>query len=919
MISFISKVLKTLQSNNVNVSEVTFILPSKRAGNFLKHELSKLISTTIFAPEVLSIEEFVEVLSQLKPLTNTELIFKFYEVYTENTAKNNIESFDVFSKWAQIILQDFNEIDRYLIPQSKIFDYLSAIQETNHWSLEENKTQLIKNYLFFWKSLKHYYKALSTLLIADGTAYQGLMYREAANNIKTYIKANTNKQYVFIGFNALNTAESYIIEQLLNNNLAKIYWDIDEVFMTANTHNANLFIKQYQTKWEHYLRHNFNWISDNYRKQKQISVIGIPKVIGQAKYIGQLLRKLKKTNTTLHSTAVVLGDENLLIPVLNSIPEEIDTLNITMGFPLKSIPLSALFQLLFQLQLHYTKTLYYKDVIAIISHPFIRPLVTNNTTDYGASVVEHIHNNNILFLTLEQLTTLFKSNKRLITILFKDWGDNPTLAINSCLELLLLIKEKLENNKDTNKLSLEYLYRFNEVFTTLDNLNANYKYINTIKTLHSLYNEILNSETLDFKGDQFQGLQIMGMLESRVLDFETVIIASVNEGILPSGKSNNSFIPFDVKLENKLPTYKEKDAIYAYHFYRLLQRAKHVSIIYNTEPDGLNGNEKSRFITQLDIENIHPLEQIIVSAKTPKIKVYEESITKNEAVINRLQDIAQQGFSPSSLTNYIRNPIDFYNQKILGVRENNTIEEVVEANTLGSVIHNTLEDFYKPLEGAFLSEAELKTMHSQIHETVSLHFKTIYKQGNLSEGKNLIIFEIAKRYISNFLNSEKELLKNGNAIKIIEIEADLRVPLYIKELNYPVYITGKVDRVDELNGKRRIIDYKSGKVLQNKVELIDWAEITSDYDKYSKSFQVLMYAYMLHQTAPLNFPVEAGIISFKNLSAGILKFAKKDSAGRGAKKEYNITLETLDAFYNELKVLILEICDPKIPFKEKPL
>ncbi len=919
MTSFIHDVLVSLEKKGVVFSSLTFVLPSKRAGNFLKHELSQITSKTIFSPEILSIEEFVEELSQLKQTSNTELLFKFYEVYIKNTPKESIETFDVFSKWAQVVLQDFNEIDRYLIPQNQIFDYLNAIQETNHWSLESNQTELIKKYLSFWKLLKLYYKKFHQTLISNGIAYQGLIYRESVKNLKDYIQTNPNKQYIFVGFNALNTAESIIIKELLNNQLAEIYWDTDSAFMNAKTHDASLFLKQHKSKWNYFLNHDFNWIANNYSKGKNISIIGVPKNIGQAKYIGELIDKIKTDNYSLNSTAVVLGDENLLIPVLNSIPEHINALNITMGFPLKSIPLASLFEQLFQLQVHYQETLYYKDIISIISHPFIRPLFKNRTTDYAEHIIEHIQTNNLLFISFEQLIKLSNDNSSLISILFKSWNDNPDLALAKSLKLILLIKEDLDIDKYKNLLGLEYLYRFNEVFNTLHQLNISYKFISNIKVLHNLYKEILSSESLDFQGEPLQGLQIMGMLESRVLDFETVIISSVNEGILPSGKNNNSFIPFDVKIENGLPTYKEKDAVYTYHFYRLLQRAKNVYILYNTEPDVLNGNEKSRFITQLEIENIHSLQQIIVIPKTSRIKSNKESISKNAAVIIKLKQLAEKGFSPSSLTNYIRNPIDFYYQKVLGIREEETVEEVVAANTLGTVIHNTLEDFYKPLEGILLSAEALKKMTQQIDKTVTHHFKTIYKQGNLVQGKNLIIFEIAKRYVYNFLNSEKELLENGHTIKIIEIEADLCAPISIAELDFPIYLTGKVDRVDEFNGKLRIIDYKSGKVEQNKVELVDWGDITSDYNKYSKSFQVLMYAYMMHQKKPLNFPIEAGIISFKNLNAGFLKFAKKDKFGNGAKKNHEITSETLDLFYNELKTLILEMCNPNIDFIEKPL
>jgi len=265
----------------------------------------------------------------------------------------------------------------------------------------------------------------------------------------------------------------------------------------------------------------------------------------------------------------------------------------------------------------------------------------------------------------------------------------------------------------------------------------------------------------------------------------------------------------------------------------------------------------------------------------------------------------------------MRNPIDFYNQKILEVKEHDSAEEIVASNTLGTVIHNTLEDLYKPLIGTFLSIEALKNIKHSASEKIFFHFSNIYKDGDIAKGKNLIILEITKRYISNFINLEIETLQQGNTIKIIAIEAKNEVSLNITELDFPIIIKGTVDRVDEYNGVMRIIDYKTGKVELNKVEIVNWEDITTDYTKYSKSFQVLTYAYIMNKEKPFSSPVEAGIISFKNLKAGFLKFSKKDKTGIGAKKDSLITQDVLDNFYNELKSLILEICNQEIPFTEK--
>ncbi len=917
MESFIKSVLLDLKKKEIDLDNLVFILPSKRAGTFLKHHISEITDYTMFLPQILSIEEFVENLSGLKTIPNPELLFKLFKTYKALTPSDRQESFDQFSKWAQILLQDFNEIDRYLIDQGKIFDYLNAIKTLDHWSLEDNHTDLIKNHLNFWNQLKPYYIKYTDDLLNNKKGYQGLIYREATENLEPYIETST-KTHVFLGFNALNTSESLIIQGLLENDLALIYWDIDKTFIEDPIHDAGLFTRSHKTKWNYFKKNPFNWVTSNYSENKHIEVIGIPKLVGQAKYIGHLLRELKKQNPQLNSTAVVLGEENLLIPVLNSIPEDIERLNVTMGLPLKLIPLASLFQQLFSIHKTKSDVIYHVDIVNILSHPALYVLFDLDDGNEATHIINHIQNNNLIYLSSKELEGLTNQNKNVINLLFQSWDNKPTKAIASCLEIILLVKEQLNADKTKHQLELEYLYRFYKLFNNLSDLNSTYSYLDSINALNSVFNELLSSETLDFKGEPLEGLQIMGMLESRVLDFETVIISSVNEGILPSGKTNNSFIPFDVKIENKLPTFKEKDAVYTYHFYRLLQRAKNVYILYNTEVDALKGGEKSRFITQLEIEGIHNIKHTIVAPEIPNYDASLEHISKTPLVIEQLKKVATKGFSPSSLTNYIRNPIDFYFEKVLDVKQFEDVEEHIAANTLGSVIHNTLEDFYKPFEGHYIKIKDLKNFKTKVKSTVTKHFKDLYKEGDFTKGKNLIIFEIAQRYIVNFINTEIESLRAGKELKIIAIEADENIEIDIEGLDFPVKLKGKVDRIDEYDKTIRVIDYKSGKVEQSKVEIVNWEDLTTDYDKYSKSFQILCYAYMMHKLKKIELPIEAGIISFKNLNNGFLKFGKKDSP-KSRKKNHNITEETLDNFEIELKKLILEICNPNIDFIEKEL
>ncbi len=916
--TFIKSLIADVLSKHQTIDKLIFILPSKRAGVFLLHELKKQITKTTFAPKIISIEEFISELSGLQPADNAQLLFEFYGVYTKLTPPKNQDSFETFSTWAQILLQDFNEIDRYLVPPNEILNYLSEIKDLEHWSVKPEKSEMVKNYLTFWGRLYTYYEAYSKGLQAQKKANQGLIYREAAAQISSYA-SSTHNHHIFAGFNALNNAEQTIFQSLLAEKKASVYWDTDAVFMNDDIHAASMFLRSYKKVWPYYQFNPFEWEFNTFSSPKNIHIKGIPKNIGQAKFVGHLLSELSKNNNTLERTAVILGDEQLLIPVLNAIPSNIQHMNITMGFPLHAAPVATIFELLFSLHSKDQTQLYYQDVIQIVSHPNIRKLLFKDGVDISQHIIDHLQKNNIIFSSVVQLMGLVKRNaKSSIQLLFASWGNSPKIAIAQLQQLILSIKKRTQESEHKNGLLLEYLYRFYQLFNQLQQLNETYQYLKSIKALHKLYKELLSIETLDFQGEPLEGLQIMGVLESRVLDFETVIITNVNEGVFPSGKTQNSFLPFELKLQYKLPTYQEKDAIYTYHFYKQLQRAKNIYLLYNTESDALKGGEKSRFIDQLEIEKQpnHTITHEFINANVPKIDNTLQSIDKNDAVFSRLKEIAAKGFSPSSLTSYIRNPIDFFNEKILRIRSYDEVEETVAANTLGTIVHETLKEFYQPLIDVVLTESHITTMQQQIDKTVTHYFKNEYRSDTINEGMNLIIFNIAKRYVGNFLKSELEEIKNGNTIKILHIEEDFSAPVHIKDLNFPINLHGQVDRVDEYNGTIRIIDYKTGKVLPTKVRIYDWDLINTDYDKYSKSFQVLCYAYMLHHKKPFTNTVEAGIISFKNQKDGFLKFGVKSSP-RSSKADTQITNEVIAEFSIRLKALIKELFDLEKPFIEK--
>jgi len=906
MQTFLKDVVKEILSKTQNLSNHTFILPSRRAGVFLKEQLKLSLTTTSILPKIISVEEFIAELSSINLIESTTLLFEFYHIYKENTPPKETDSFDKFSTWATILLQDFNEIDRHLIDTEYIFSYLKDIKRLEELLKGEKKTDLIKNRFNFFDKLETYYTSFRAHLLDKKIGYQGLQYREALENIFFYINNLRDTKIVLVGFNALNKAEEHIFQELLNHDIATIYWDIDKFYYNTN-HKASAFIKQYHNKWDYYKNHEFKWLSDNFSSKKNIKIIGTPKNISQIKYAGEILTKINNSTENFENTALVLADESLLTSALNSLPIEVENVNITMGYELKNIPLTSVFETLLKLHLNCKQQkFYYKDVLSVLSQNQIKNI--GKGSHLSEKLILNISSNNYTYLSKQELIKLSQNDLETfepISFLFDNWNDNANTAIENCIKLINLIRR---NNK-SDQLQKEYLFRFNNVFQQLLNLNEEFGYLNDIKTLFQFYQQILRNEKLSFKGEPLTGLQIMGMLETRVLDFDNIIITSVNEGLLPVGKSDNSFIPFDIKKEVGLPTYQEKDAIFSYHFFRLIQRVKNIYLLYNTEADAYGSGEQSRFITHLEILKENELEKFVVSPKVNKSKNEFKQLSKNEELINELKQLALKGFSPTALTTYILNPFEFYKQKILKIKEVEEVEETIAANTLGTIIHKTLEQLYLPYIKKYITNDAIKKIKTRVDDEIKKWFSNEFGKGNITSGKNFLIYNVAVQFIDNFLEHELSMIKQGKKIKILELEHDLDTTIAIDGLDFPICLRGQADRIDLVDGVIRIIDYKTGKVVQNQLIIKDWNLITSDYKKYSKSFQVLFYALLYTRTHDIDLestPLESGIISFKNLKSGFLSVNKN-----------NVSMVDLDNYVVQLKELILDIFDTKKTIIEK--
>lgn len=892
---------------------VTVVLPNRRARVFLLEALKSQTQVPFFAPRIISIEELIQEISGLHAIDQVELLFEFYEVYLSVTEAISQQPFEQFANWAGTLLRDFNEIDRYLLEPHKILRYLDDINQIAHWSVEAEKSSMIENYLNFWKLLPVYYDALYAHLHAKGVGYQGMVYREAVAHLSGFL-ASQKHQMIFAGFNALNAAEEQLFKTLLAHNQARVLWDADAAFLEDPYHDAGYFLRRYKAQWSHYKTHPFEWIVNDFAKPKNIQVIATPKLIGQAKIAGELIAQLDLAqNENGQRTAIVLADENLLLPVLRALPENAGSLNITMGYSARNNPVQLLLNKLFKLHTGALKrnpksyVFYYRDLIEVLAHPLVMPIAQTQ------SLVQHIQTHNYTFITQARFEELHAGNPY-FKLLFNPWSDGPLAVLERLSAILLEIKQALQQATDTDKVSGAFVFALYQVINKLSSYYQNQSHTQDLQTLYSIYKQVVELAEVSFEGEPLDGLQLMGVLESRVLDFDTVVITSVNEGKFPAGKSQNSFIPYDVKREYGLPTFKEKDAIYTYHFYHLLQRAQNVYLLYNMESEGLEAGERSRFITQLEVEKqpAHDLQFETRQPETPPVSGALMRVEKSGSVMERLAEIAREGFSPSALTSYIRNPIDFYFRKILRIREADEVEENIALNTLGTIIHGTLEQLYQPLLNRILRAEDIQDCFKKVDAQVRQQFREVYKEGEISRGRNLLAFEVAKRNVVNFLNQELESLKSGAEIIVKHLEARFERELLHDALPYPVKIGGSVDRIELRDGRIRITDYKTGRVDQRSLQLTTWDGLVTEV-KHDKIIQLLCYAFLFESQAQ-GREMEVGIISFKNLKAGFMPLLFKNP---DKTVQSTVNADMIASFREQAVQLLLEILNPEMAFEEK--
>lgn len=903
--TFLNEVAASVAKHNWG--GLCFIVPNKRSTLYLSQAISSQLSQPTIAPEIFDIDSFVRDLSGLESPPKMELMFTLYDSYCQVVDEKQRDDFITFLGWGETLLSDLDSIDRNLLDKKEVFALLAGLQEVKAWGSDDN--DLVKRYLHFWKELPKIHRLFSESLRAKGNGTAGMLYREAVRNLEVFLDTHPTKTFIICGFNALTESESSLFQSILAQNRGEIYWDVDKKFLGNPRELSTQYMLSYKNQWPYYTNKPFLGVHDSFSQHKQIEVIETSGRIAQAKQVGTILSDLAKEDPNWERVAVVLPDEKLLNPTLHALPPQIDKLNITMGQPLKSQPVSVLIEALFDMHINVTKKgFYYKHIEQVLGHQDVRHYCKQHQLSDPAHAIQSLIDGNYRFITGDKLCEMSEAIQA-FAFLFSHWTSPKQAAGNICKALKMLLSAASE--KDYRQ--VESLHQFVVLFQQLELQLNTHAFIDQLPTLRAVYNAQIGSQKLSYIGEPLEGLQVMGMLETRLLDFDTVILTQANEGILPAKTVDDSWIPFDIKKHFGLPTRDEKDAIFSYHFFRLMYRAKRIFILYSAHGDSLGGGEVSRFVRQWSYARpaSHQL-RFYTQKLNVKIPIRVPlTLPKSTAAIARLHGIAEKGLSATSLTNYITDPIRFYNNNLLKISENEEIQESIAYHTLGTVIHDSLEELYKPFVGSFLSIENLEIMQKKLPETLRKHFVAQLGKESHTSGKNLLLFAAAEHNMKRVLQADINDISSGSIIELLGVEEYRKITRSYSGIEHPITFHGIIDRVDRKDGVLRILDYKTGKTERSEVTPNEIADCMADA-KYSKAFQLLFYSMLWSAKDSIDKPFQAGIISIKNMGSGTLLLG----LGPGRNKRTELLKSDLLAFEESLEKLIRELFDPKTPFTE---
>ena len=924
------------------VSRLAFVFPNRRTGLFFQKYLSEVADTPLFSPTILTINDLFIQLSGKQSADRISMLFTLYDIYIRQSGST--ETFDEFLYWGEMLLNDFDDIDKYMANARMLFSNVTDLREIENdfdflsdeqiaairsfWSsfYPRGDTPNQQQFLAVWQVLYDLYEEFRATLAAEGKGYEGMIFREVVESMERGESPDLPyEQIVFVGLNALSVSEERFLAQLQKRKIADFYWDYVSDKVTDPDNKASYFVSRNLKSFPSSMK-----LPSEEKVKTEIEVIGIPSGIGQAKHVYTLLsdwcKEAEMSSEEALRTAVILPDEHLLIPVLNAIPEQIRRINVTMGYPLAGTPVASLIEYILALQknvryIDRNPLFYFRDVLPVLNHRYI----LSTSPEIISSLVKEITENNKIYISHTEL-----EKTPLLEILF-----TPVTGVEAFSDYLIKVLEELnkvmsalsdEEEEDapqrTNDLEQEFIFHY---FTTVNRMKEVMKDARIemkIDTFFRLLKRVTDTITIPFHGEPLSGLQIMGVLETRALDFDRLIILSMNEGIFPQRKAANSFIPYNLRRGFGLPTYEHQDSVWAYHFYRLIERASHVSLLYDTRSNGLQTGEVSRFVHQLHYHYEVPMRDKLVvynvsSSKTPPL-----AVPKREDIMRRLDAYRKGGskaISASAINTYLDCPLKFYFSVVEGIREEEEVSETIESDVFGSILHKVMEELYKPFQGKMVTVDLLKAIRKDTalltgaiaRAFASEFFKTEVVRS--LTGQNYLIGEMIRKYV------EKILERDGKLTPFVYIESERKINGLISLSDHSeIRLKGFIDRVDEVRDAIRIIDYKSGSGTTT------FSSIESLFNKEEKDrakavMQVFMYCWMYaHFTENKGKTIQPGIYYVRSLFSDPFDPSVYHRIERGKSEKVEDFSGYAQAFEEGLRGCLDEIFNPEIPFTQTP-
>ncbi len=935
--------LRKVEEESISLTKIALVFPNKRAGLFFNEHLAKLAEGhPVWTPDYLTISDFFSSLSKRKSADSIQLVCELYRDYIE--LSKNEETLDKFYGWGEMILNDFDDIDKNLVDARKIYcnlDDLKEIEDSMEYlseeqrdiirqffhNFKERKTKVKENFQSFWSLLPQLYQRFNKRLAKENIGYEGAIYKEGLQHLSP--SELPYAHYAFVGFNVLNKAEHTLFQKINECGKAWFYWDYDTYYLHNTEQEAGWFIKQDLKDFPNELPDN---LFHNIDKEKEITYVSAPTENAQARFLPQWIDE-NLTAEDEKQTAIVLCDESLLQPVLHSIPDKVKEVNVTMGFPLADTPVFSLLNVLTTLQNdgydEQEDRFHYKEIARVLTHPYIQ-LLSPRTQD----VLDKLVKDNRFFPLRSELTACGDPVLEQVFAVPSPQLDKRIAYLSEILQKVASTY-KTEEHKD---LMAGQLYReslFN-AYTTLERfhrlLEQGILAIKSPQTLTRLLTRVLSGISIPFHGEPAKGLQIMGVLETRNLDFRRVIMLSVNEGKLPKGVGENSLIPYNLRMAYGMTTIRHQVSVYAYYFYRLLQRAEKATLMYNKGNAGTTVGEMSRFMLQYKMESGRKIKELSLNPAISPVISRPVEIEKTKEMLLELAGKYKEKerfLSPTALNTYLNCPLKFYFTFVAGFRETDEISSVIDPRYFGNIFHKAAENLYRPYMNNLISKDLMKRIASprNLKQLVEEAFRTEFfhlPQGTIPayNGEQYIKKELVEQYLKQLVQYD---LRHA-PFTILGLEETCAKPISVSSLDEneirEVYIGGLIDRRDltlvENEGECvRIVDYKTGG-KPSEIKDMDSLFMPSP-QRAEKEFQTFLYAWLAHDKAQGRKHVPALFFVHKSYNPDFqpeLVISQKAEGKRGTEKKLVFYEDYAAEFEDRLRGLLNEIFNPAVPFTQ---